>query len=72
MTALGIDVSEIAVAHARSRGATAIEASVFDRVPGAGRWGSAPLLDGNVGIGGCPVEEARMRPETGHGETGGG
>jgi len=52
--ALGIDVSEIAVAHVRRRGAVAIEASVFERVPGAGRWGSALLLDGNIGIGGCP------------------
>lgn len=52
--ALGIDISEVAVAHARRRGAVAIEASVFGRVPGAGRWGSALVLDGNVGIGGCP------------------
>ncbi len=29
--------------------------SVFDRIPNAGRWGSALLLDGNVGIGGEPV-----------------
>lgn len=57
--ALGIDVSQVAVAHARSRGAAAIEASVFERVPGAGRWGSALLLDGNVGIGGCPVRLLR-------------
>jgi hypothetical protein len=28
--------------------------SVFDRVPGAGRWSSALLLDGNLGIGGHP------------------
>jgi hypothetical protein len=28
--------------------------SVFERVPGAGRWGTALLLDGNVGIGGVP------------------
>lgn len=57
--ALGIDVSEIAVAHARSRGAVAIETSVFERVPGAGRWGSALLLDGNIGIGGSPVRLLR-------------
>lgn len=55
LIALGIDVSPIAVAHARRRGAHAIEASVFDRVPNAGQWGSALLLDGNVGIGGRPA-----------------
>jgi hypothetical protein len=27
---------------------------VFDRVPGAGTWDTALLLDGNVGIGGAP------------------
>jgi hypothetical protein len=27
---------------------------VFDRLPGAGTWRCALLLDGNVGIGGCP------------------
>lgn len=52
--ALGIDVCETAVAHARRRGAAAIHTSVFGRVPGAGGWGSALLLDGNVGIGGRP------------------
>ncbi|MDQ3849827.1 MAG: hypothetical protein M3296_04325, partial [Actinomycetota bacterium] len=36
------------------RGAPAIEASVFARIPGAGTWGSALLLDGNIGIGGAP------------------
>jgi SAM-dependent methyltransferase len=52
--ALGIDISPTAVALARRRGATVLEASIFDRVPGAGRWRTALLLDGNVGIGGCP------------------
>jgi SAM-dependent methyltransferase len=50
--ALGVDVSPVAVRLARARGATAIEASIFDRLPGT--WGSALLLDGNVGIGGRP------------------
>jgi hypothetical protein len=27
---------------------------VFSRIPGAGTWGSALLLDGNIGIGGTP------------------
>ena len=39
----------------RARGAAAIEGSIFERVRGAGTWGSALLLDGNVGIGGDPV-----------------
>jgi SAM-dependent methyltransferase len=57
--AVGIDVSPTAVALARRRGATVLEASIFDRVPGAGRWRTALLLDGNVGIGGRP--EALLR-----------
>jgi SAM-dependent methyltransferase len=53
--ALGVDVSPAAVRVARSRGAAAIEACVFADVPGAGAWGSALLLDGNIGIGGRPA-----------------
>jgi SAM-dependent methyltransferase len=52
--AVGVDVSPVAVALARRRGATVLEASIFDRLPGAGRWRTALLLDGNIGIGGCP------------------
>jgi SAM-dependent methyltransferase len=52
--ALGVDVAPAAVALARRRGAPAVAGSVFERVPGAGHWGSALLLDGNVGIGGRP------------------
>lgn len=52
--ALGIDISTAALAHALRRGAPVMETSVFDRVPNAGQWGSALLLDGNIGIGGCP------------------
>ncbi len=55
IVALGIDASPTAVALARRRGASAIERSVFDRVPAAGRWASALLLDGNIGIGGDPA-----------------
>ncbi len=51
---LGVDNAPAAVRVARLRGAPAIEASVFDRLPGAGTWGSALLLDGNIGIGGVP------------------
>ena len=60
--ALGVDVAPAAVHVARLRGARVIEASVFDRIPGAGTWGSALLLDGNIGIGGDPVALlARLR-----------
>jgi SAM-dependent methyltransferase len=52
--AVGIDISPVAAALARRRGATVLEASIFDRLPGAGGWSTALLLDGNIGIGGCP------------------
>jgi SAM-dependent methyltransferase len=52
--ALGIDITVAAVETARGRGAPAMRRSVFGRVPGAGRWASALLLDGNIGIGGDP------------------
>ncbi|MFP5363167.1 MAG: methyltransferase domain-containing protein [Thermoleophilia bacterium] len=52
--ALGVDVAPAAVRVARLRGAAVIEGSVFARIPGAGTWGSALLLDGNIGIGGAP------------------
>jgi SAM-dependent methyltransferase len=52
--AVGVDISPIAVALARRRGATVLEASIFDRLPGAGAWCTALVLDGNIGIGGRP------------------
>jgi SAM-dependent methyltransferase len=52
---LGIDVTPSAVQHARARGASVLERSVFERVPGSGRWRSALLVDGNIGIGGDPI-----------------
>ena len=51
---LGIDVSEAAVAHAVRLGGQALRRSVFEPVPGEGRWDTALLIDGNVGIGGDP------------------
>ena len=56
IVAVGVDISPLAVRLARTRGASVIEGSVFDRLPGAGTWGSALLLDGNIGIGGAPRE----------------
>ena len=52
---LGVDVSPVAVELARRSGAPVIERSIFERVPAAGRWGTALLLDGNIGIGGDAV-----------------
>jgi len=53
--ALGIDVTPSAVRLARSRGANVVEGSIFGPVSGAGTWGTALLLDGNIGIGGDPA-----------------
>jgi SAM-dependent methyltransferase len=53
--AVGVDVSPVAVALARGRGATVLQASIFGRLPGAGRWCTGLLLDGNIGIGGRPA-----------------
>jgi SAM-dependent methyltransferase len=54
VVALGIDITPAAVELARRRGAPVLARSVFDRVPGVGRWACALLLDGNLGIGGKP------------------
>ena len=51
---LGIDVVPEAVRQTRTRGVAALRRSVFDRVPGEGRWETALLADGNIGIGGEP------------------
>jgi SAM-dependent methyltransferase len=55
VVALGIDTSPVAVASAHCRNRSVLRRSVFDRLPHEGRWGSALLIDGNVGIGGDPV-----------------
>jgi SAM-dependent methyltransferase len=53
--ALGVDSSPSAIALARMRGATVLERDIFGPLPGEGRWGTALLFDGNVGIGGDPT-----------------
>lgn len=53
--ALGVDVAPGAVRLTRARGAPAVVASVFAPLPLSGRWGTALLADGNVGIGGRPA-----------------
>ncbi|MEU4685012.1 class I SAM-dependent methyltransferase [Streptomyces xinghaiensis] len=51
---LGIDPSPAAVARTVRAGGAALRRSVFDRLPGDSRWGTALLIDGNIGIGGDP------------------
>jgi SAM-dependent methyltransferase len=55
LPALGVDVSAAAVRIARRSGARVVHGSVFDPVPEEGRWDTAFLLDGNIGIGGDPT-----------------
>ncbi|MHC3469642.1 class I SAM-dependent methyltransferase [Streptomyces sp. 7R007] len=52
--ALGVDVSEAAVARTNRLGGKALHRSVFEPLPAEGRWDTALLIDGNVGIGGDP------------------
>jgi len=54
LLALGVDITPAALAWAVPRGAMVLHRSVFDRLPGTGRWGTVLLLDGNLGIGGDP------------------
>ena len=53
--ALGIDITRGALDHARARGVPVLERCIFGHLPGAGRWRTALLLDGNIGIGGNPL-----------------
>lgn len=52
---LGIDVVPEAVFQTRDRGVAALLRDVFETLPGEGRWASALLADGNIGIGGDPA-----------------
>jgi SAM-dependent methyltransferase len=53
--AMGVDVVPAAVDRARRLGGSALRRSVFDRLPGEGRWSAVLLIDGNLGIGGDPA-----------------
>ncbi|WP_328564709.1 class I SAM-dependent methyltransferase [Streptomyces coelicoflavus] len=53
-TVLGIDVSEAAVTRTVGLGGQSLRRSVFEPLPGEGRWDTVLLMDGNVGIGGDP------------------
>ncbi|MEO5833817.1 MAG: methyltransferase domain-containing protein [Nakamurella sp.] len=63
LTALGIDISALAVALTRRRGGTALRRDVFGPVPGRGRWNTVVLADGNIGIGGDPERLLRRCAE---------
>lgn len=60
---LGIDLSPEAVVRTQSLGGPALCRSVFDPLPGEGRWGTALLIDGNIGIGGDPAALLRRMSE---------
>lgn len=53
--ALGVDLTSAAVTRTTGLGGTALRRSVFERLPGEGRWGTVLLADGNIGIGGDPA-----------------
>ncbi len=63
VTAMGIDVVAEAVLQTRQRGAPALQRDVFSRLPGEGRWETALLADGNIGIGGDPIRLLRRLRE---------
>lgn len=51
-SALGVDMSAAAVRASMSRGGPALHRLITDRLPGEGRWGTALLVDSNIGMGG--------------------
>jgi SAM-dependent methyltransferase len=52
--ALGVDLSPAACELAVAQGIPVLRRSLFDALPGEGRWGTVLLIDGNIGIGGDP------------------
>ena len=60
---LGIDVLGGAVGQTRDRGGAALRRDVFQAMPGEGRWETALLADGNIGIGGDPAALLRRLRE---------
>ncbi|MFC7304442.1 class I SAM-dependent methyltransferase [Streptomyces monticola] len=52
---LGIDVSQEAVDRTVRQGGSALCRSVFEPLPGEGRWRTVLMIDGNIGIGGEPA-----------------
>jgi len=60
---LGIDISSTAVRIAQEHGLPVLRRSVFQDLPGEGTWGTALLIDGNIGIGGDPAALLRRCAE---------
>ncbi|MGW0161933.1 SAM-dependent methyltransferase [Mycobacterium sp. NPDC003323] len=54
LPALGVDKSESAAELARTSGVPVLCCDLFGPLPGVGRWQTALLADGNVGLGGDP------------------
>lgn len=52
---LGIDISPVAIKIAEQAKLNVVLTSVFQDIPQEGTWGTALLLDGNIGIGGDPT-----------------
>jgi hypothetical protein len=50
--ALGVDMSSVAVAMSMTRGGLALRRRIDEPLPAEGRWGTALLMDSNVGLGG--------------------
>ncbi len=61
--ALGVDISPTAIGLARDSGAPVLHRDVFGPLPGAGRWQTVLLADGNVGLGGDPWRTLRRAAE---------
>lgn len=59
VTTMGIDIVPEAISQTRARGGVALQRDVFSTLPGEGRWSTALLADGNIGIGGDPVRLLR-------------
>lgn len=53
--AMGVDASPHAVEIAVNKGVPVLRRSIFDPIPGTGRWGTLLILDGSIGIGGDPI-----------------
>jgi SAM-dependent methyltransferase len=53
--ALGIDASRVAVKIAQEHGLPVLCRSIFQKLPAEGTWGTALVIDGNIGIGGDPI-----------------
>lgn len=55
IAAIGIDTSDVATRLTAERGGLVMRRSVFERIPGEGRWRHVLLADGNIGIEGNPL-----------------